>query len=268
MSAPVRTTAAALVLAAALGGCASVPATGAGDPPPPSPQDPWERWNRGVFAFNEALDKAIVAPVARGYRDVVPELVRTWVGNFFGHVGDAWSAVNHLLQGKPGDALHMGMRFGLNTVFGFAGLIDIASSANLERRSEDFGQTLGRWGLGPGPYVVLPLLGPSTLRDTAGLVADAQASAPMLVFSHASDRTAATVLDVVHRRSTLLGATQLLDEVALDRYQFVRDAYLQRRRNLVYDGNPPPQHDGFDYDEDNGAIGGSAPTPPAAVPVK
>lgn len=262
MNGRTRRAVALLALAASLCGCAGVPTAGAGAVPP-SPQDPWERWNRGVFAFNDVLDEAVVQPVARGYRDVVPEPVRTWVGNFFGHIGDAWSAVNHLLQGKPGDALHMAMRFGLNTVFGFAGLIDIASSANLERRSEDFGQTLGRWGLGAGPYVVLPLLGPSTLRDSAGLVADAQASAEMLVFSHAGDRAAATVLDVVHRRSTLLGATQLLGEVSLDRYQFVRDAYLQRRRNLVYDGNPPPQDDGFDYDEDDGT-----PAPPAAAPAK
>ncbi len=269
MSARSRLAAAVLVLGLALGGCASVPAAGAGNPPPPpSPQDPWERWNRGVFAFNDALDEAIVAPVARGYRDVVPELVRTWVGNFLGHVGDAWSAVNHLLQGKPGDAVHMGMRFGMNTVFGFAGFIDIATSANLERRSEDFGQTLGRWGMAPGPYMVLPLLGPSSLRDSTAWLADMQASTQMLLFDHTSDRVAVTVLEVVHRRSTLLGATQLLGEVALDRYQFVRDAYLQRRRNLVYDGNPPPEDDGFDYDEDNGATDAKAPAAPAATPAK
>jgi len=240
----------ALALGVALAGCSSVPAAGSAPSPP---HDPWERWNRSVFAFNDALDEAVVAPVARGYRDVVPEIVRTWIGNFLGHVGDAWSALNHLLQGKPGDAVHMGLRFGMNTVFGFAGFIDVASSANLERRSEDFGQTLGRWGLAPGPYLVLPLLGPSTLRDTAGLVADAQASTEALLFSHASDRAGVTVLDVVHRRSTLLGATQLLGEVALDRYQFVRDAYLQRRRSLVYDGNLPPEGDGFDYDADDSA---------------
>jgi phospholipid-binding lipoprotein MlaA len=162
----------------------------------------------------------------------------------------------------------MGMRFGMNTVFGFAGFIDIASSANLERRSEDFGQTLGRWGMGPGPYLVLPLFGPSSLRDSTAMLADMQASTQMLLFDHTNDRVAVTVLEVVHRRSTLLGATQLLGEVALDRYQFVRDAYLQRRRNLIYDGNPPPEDDGFDYDEDNGAVDANVPAVPPAAPTK
>ena len=249
---------ATLTLALVLGGCASVPAPRAdGSAPPPSPQDPWEGWNRGVFAFNEAVDDAVLAPLARGYQRVVPELPRTWIGNFFGNFADAWSAANQLLQGKPGDAVHMGLRVAMNTVFGFGGFIDVASAANLDRRSEDFGQTLGRWGLDSGPYLVLPLLGPSTLRDSTGLLLDMRAS-PELVFANESDRFGLLELDVVHRRSTLLGASRLLGDVALDRYQFVRDGYLQRRRGLVYDGNPPDE-DGFDYDVDDD--GGNAPAP-------
>ncbi|NWG74639.1 MAG: VacJ family lipoprotein [Rubrivivax sp.] len=233
-----------VVLAAALGGCASVAPSG-----PPVPQDPWESWNRRVFAFNEGLDEAVLRPVAVAYRDHVPELVRYWVGNVFGNFRDAWSTVNHLLQAKPADALHMGTRVLLNTTFGLGGALDIATDAGLERRAEDFGQTLGRWGVPPGPFVELPLLGPSTLRDTAALTLDLQA-APVIVLGVARDQALVTVLGIVHVRSTLLDATELLDSISLDRYQFRRDAYLTRRLSLVHDGNPPAAvgDDAFDYD--------------------
>jgi phospholipid-binding lipoprotein MlaA len=267
-----RATAAGLLaLAAALAGCASVPgaaaATEAGTAPAPvllapSPADPLERWNRGVFAFNEALDAAVLAPLARGYRAAVPAPLRGAVGNFFGNLRDAWSGVNHLLQAKPLDAVHMGMRFAVNTVFGVVGFVDVASEVGLDRRSEDFGQTLGRWGVPAGPYLMLPLLGPSTLRDSFGLVADT-AAAPELWLGHAHERWAATALDVVHRRSVLIGADELLRDIAFDRYQFLRDAHLQRRRNLVHDGQPPAEDDDFDYDDD----GAAAPPPaPASTP--
>jgi phospholipid-binding lipoprotein MlaA len=234
----------AAALVAALGGCAT--ATPAG---PPVPHDPWEPWNRQVFAFNQSLDEAVVRPVATAYRDYVPPLVRQWVDNVFGNFRDAWSAVNHLLQAKPGDALHMGTRVALNTVFGFGGMLDIATDARLERRSEDFGQTLGRWGVPPGPFVELPLLGPSTLRDTAALTLDLQA-APVILLGVSQDRIGVTLLGIVHVRSTLLDATQLLDTIALDRYQFTRDAFLTRRQALVFDGHPPAgQTEEFDYDD-------------------
>lgn len=252
---------AAVALALLLGGCASVPAGADGRPIPPSPQDPWERFNRSMYAFNDAVDRAVVKPVATAYRDAVPQLLRTWVGNFFGNVADAWSSVNHLLQGKPADALHMGMRVATNTVLGLGGVLDIATEARLDRRSEDFGQTLGRWGVPAGPYLVLPLLGPSSVRDTAALPLDLRASAA-LAFEHTADRAGLTVLDVVHRRSTLLDAGRVMDDIALDRYQFMRDAYLQRRRSLVLDGRVPADGEEFDYEdyEDDAA----APAPPPA----
>ena len=143
----------------ALAGCASAPG---------ARNDPLEPMNRAVFAFNEAVDDAVLKPVATAYQKVVPELVRTGVDNVFANIGDLWSAANQLLQAKPVAAVEMGFRFVVNSSFGIGGLFDIASEAGLERRSEDFGQTLGRWGLGTGPYLVLPLLGPSNVRDGAG----------------------------------------------------------------------------------------------------
>ena len=232
-----------LVLAATVGGCATVTPAG-----PPVPQDPWESWNRQVFAFNEGLDEAVLRPVAVAYRDHVPWLVRYWVGNVFGNFRDAWSTVNHVLQAKPADALHMGTRVLINTILGLGGALDIASDAGLERRAEDFGQTLGRWGVPPGPFVELPLLGPSTLRDTAALGLDLQA-APIIVLGVARDRVVVTALGIVDVRASLLDATELLDSISLDRYQFRRDAFLTRRLSLVYDGNPPKaDEEEFDYD--------------------
>lgn len=202
------------------------------------PGDPWESVNRDIFAFNEGLDQAVVKPVAGAYRKAVPELVRQGVENVFGNVTDAWSALNHLLQGKPQAASEMTMRVLINTGFGLAGLLDIASEAGLHRQPEDFGQTLGRWGLGPGPYVVLPFFGPRTLRDTAALPMDWRASLQSLPKeTHA--RWTLGGLDVVQTRAGLLGATQVVEQIALDKYSFVRDNHLARRRSLVYDGDPP-----------------------------
>lgn len=218
-----------------LGGCASVPA--------PTPTDPLEGWNRGVQRFNDSVDEAVLQPVARGYRDAVPQLVRTGVGNFFGNLGDGWSAFNHFLQGKAEDGLNMTLRLATNSVFGLAGVLDPATEIGLERRSEDFGQTLGRWGVGAGPYLVLPLLGPSSLRDTAALPLDLGASSVSLLTANEPLSYFGTTLGLVHRRSELLGASRLLEQIALDRYSFLRNAYLARRRNLVYDGDPPPEPD-------------------------
>ena len=217
----------------AVAGCATVPA---GSPPPPA-GDPWQRFNRKVFAFNEALDEAVLAPVARAYRDVVPELVRRGVSNVFGNVGDIWSAVNHLLQGKVGSGVEMGMRVLSNTFFGIGGLLDPATEMGLTRRSEDLGQTLGVWGLGPGPYLVLPLLGPSTVRDTAGLPFDRYAESAHTWWG--GNPYTLGALQLVSVRAELLSTTQLIGDVSLDKYSFVRDGYLARRLDQVYDGAPP-----------------------------
>jgi phospholipid-binding lipoprotein MlaA len=203
-----------------------------------NPADPFEGFNRGVFAFNESLDKAVLVPVATAYRDVVPEPIRMGVGNFFGNFYDAWSAVNHFLQGKPQAGLEMTMRVATNTVIGIGGLLDVATEAGLERQEEDFGQTLGKWGLGPGPYVVIPILGPSSVRDAAALPLD-RAATPTLAFGGDAERYGLVTLNFVDARARYLSAGRLLDEIALDRYSFLRDAYLTRRRSQVYDGEPP-----------------------------
>ncbi|MFN3417123.1 MAG: VacJ family lipoprotein [Caldimonas sp.] len=226
------------------------------------PNDPLEPLNRKVFAFNEAVDRAVLEPTARAYRDVVPGPVRKGVSNFFGNIGDLWSAVNSFLQLKIENGLHSTLRVGLNTFFGFGGVLDIASEAGLRAEPEDFGQTLGHWGLGPGPYLVLPFLGPSTLRDTAALPLDMQATTTGHLTRDAATAYGLTGLRVVDTRSRLLSATRMLDDVALDKYLFTRDAWLQRRRNLVYDGNPPPQ-DEEDWDGEDDA---AAPAPPASAP--
>jgi len=221
-----------LVAVVTLAGCASGPNANA--------RDPLEPFNRGVYQFNDAVDRAVVKPVATAYRDVLPSPVRTGVNNFFANLQDAWSGVNNALQLKPKETVESFLRFGVNTVFGLVGLLDIATEMRIERHTEDFGQTLGYWGVGAGPYVVLPLLGPSTLRDTAALPVDAQGN----LVNQASDvpaRNSATALNLVDRRARLLDASKMLDQVALDPYTFTRDAFLQRRRSLVFDGNPPDE---------------------------
>lgn len=238
-----RALAAALLAAAALGlgGCATVPAAG-GAPAAAraaNPADPWENWNRKVFAFNDVVDDAVVRPVAEGYRKAVPDLVRTGIGNFFGNIGDAWSSANQFLQGKVQYGMEMGMRVLVNTFFGLGGILDPATEMKLVKRSEDFGQTLGVWGLGTGPYVVLPLLGPSTLRDSGGFVVDRAVASPSRLAETDPGAYATTALELLNTRANLLSTTQLLGEVALDRYSFTRDAYLARRLDQVYDGAPP-----------------------------
>jgi phospholipid-binding lipoprotein MlaA len=255
--------AAALALAV-LGGCATVPAAG-GAPAPANPVDPWEGLNRSIFDFNEALDESLLKPVAEAYRDVVPELARTGVDNFFGNVYDAWSAVNQLLQGKLEDGLTMGTRVLTNTLFGLGGLLDPATEMRLTRRSEDFGQTLGRWGVPSGPFVVLPLFGPSTLRDAGGLWVDRQVSPAQLSDSN-TKRWIIGGAEVINFRAKMLQTTRLLDEVALDKYSFVRDAYLARRRDLIFDGAPPLEDFGDDWEDEPPATAPAAPAAPASAP--
>ncbi len=230
------------VAALLLAGCATTAPAGPGGPAvaATSPADPWQGWNRRVFAFNDALDEALLKPVAEGYRKLVPSLVRSGVDNVLGNIGDVWSTANQFLQGKLGHGLDMGMRVLTNTVFGLGGVLDPATSVGLVRRSEDFGQTLGRWGVGPGPYVVLPVLGPSTLRDSAALPVDWNAS-PSALPDTAGGRLSVALLGAVSTRANLLATTQLVDQAALDRYSFVRDGFLARRLDQVHDGAPPLQ---------------------------
>ena len=238
---------------AVLSGCATVPASATGPT-----ADPFENWNRKVFAFNDAVDKAVLKPVAETYRDVVPVFVRTSVNNVLGNIYDVWSTANHFLQGKFASGMEMGMRVLTNSVLGAAGIFDVATEAGMQRRSEDFGQTLGRWGLGSGPFLVLPLLGSSTLRDTAGLLVDRQA-APSMLPSASADRYAITAMELISTRANLLSAGSLVDSVALDRYTFLRDAYLSRRRDALYDGAPPM--DTFEDEPD-------APKPATGTPAR
>jgi len=232
--------------AAALGGCATPAAV--------NPRDPFEPVNRAVFEFNDGVDKVVIKPAAQVYRAVLPQPVRNGVRNFYGNLWDPWIGVNNLLQGKVEWAMGDMWRFTVNSTFGLAGINDVATDMGLDKHNEDFGQTLGRWGLESGPYLVLPILGPSSVRDGAGLIVDTYAYLPWRIptwrkWSHyVAWRNSLTVLGFVSQRAVLLDANSIMDEAALDRYSFVRDAYLQRRRNLVYDGNPPPERTPEDGD--------------------
>lgn len=225
-------------------GAAGANATAAGGVPSvvrvSNPKDPLEPWNRKVYAFNEVLDEAVLKPVARVYVEVMPSFARTGIGNFFGNFGDAWSVVNHFLQGKVQSGLEMTIRVAMNSVFGLGGLLDIASEAGIDRQDEDFGQTLGRWGVPAGAYLVWPVLGPSSLRETAAMPLD-RGWSPGLVINDGGVVAGLTGVQIIDTRARLLNASRLLDDIALDKYVFIRDAYLTRRRNQVYDGNPPEE---------------------------
>ncbi len=225
----------ASVLTIALSACTTIEAARGG---PGQRLDPWERWNRKVFNFNEDVDRAVLKPVATTYSDVVPQPLRRGVANFFSNFADAWSAINNILQGKISTGFEDATRVGANTLFGLFGVLDVASEMGLERHFEDFGQTLGRYGVGAGAYIVLPILGPSTVRDTAALPLDRLATPPAF-FNGTRTQIGLTVLQIVNTRAALLGATRVIDDIALDKYTFVRDAYLQRRRSLVFDGDVP-----------------------------
>jgi phospholipid-binding lipoprotein MlaA len=214
---------------AALAACAALLAAGAHAA---DPRDPLESFNRPVDAFNRRVDQAAVSPVAKAYERAVPGLVRSGVSNFFANLGDVWSAANSVLQLKPGDAAQNWTRFAVNTVFGLGGVLDIATDAGIERHKEDFGTTLARWSVPPGPYVVLPLLGPSTLRDTAALPVDFVGH-PLGHVSPAADRIAIGAAGAVDARARPLPLDTALDQ-ALDRYTFMRDAYLQHREAQVH----------------------------------
>ena len=246
----------------ALGGCA----TAGGNP-----DDPLEGYNRAMFRFNDSVDKAVIKPVATGYKKVMPEVARTGVTNFFSNLGDVWIGVNNVLQGKVGPGVSDFGRFAINTTVGIFGLFDVASNAGLEKHNEDFGQTLGRWGMGPGAYLVLPILGPSDLRDGfSQLVVDWHGD-PLWYVANIPTRNELVATHFIDQRANLLDTTQLLDEAALDPYVYTRSAYLQRRRSLVYDGHPPrePDPDATSNSEPSGASPAQAaaelpPAPPGS----
>ncbi|MCX8016689.1 MAG: VacJ family lipoprotein [Rhodocyclaceae bacterium] len=218
----------AIAAAALLGGCAT---SG-------NPKDPLEGFNRAMYGFNEALDTVVLKPVAQGYDALLPAPVRTGVTNFFGNIADFFIGVNNLLQGKPDQAISDIGRVLVNSTIGLFGVIDWASDMGLEKHDEDFGQTFGRWGVGDGAYLVVPFFGPRTVRDTVGLVLDVKAD-PVGHIDHIPTRNALYALRIIDNRADLLPADKVIEEAALDKYAYVRDGYLQRRRNQIYDGNPP-----------------------------
>lgn len=203
-----------------------------------NPKDPIEGFNRAVFAFNDAIDSVAIKPVAKGYSAVIPDPVQRGVSNFFGNIADVFVGVNNVLQGKVVEGAGDFGRVLVNSTIGILGVMDVASDMGIEKHDEDFGQTFGRWGVGNGPYVVLPIFGPRTLRDTAGFVLDIKAD-PVGEINDVATKNSLQVVRLVDARAGGLSADKVIDAAALDRYSYVRDAYLQRRRSLIYDGSPP-----------------------------
>jgi phospholipid-binding lipoprotein MlaA len=203
------------------------------------PRDPLEPVNRVVHGFNETVDRAVLKPIAQGYRAITPGFVQTGVRNFFSNLEDVTVMANNLLQFKVGPGAGDFMRLAVNSTFGLFGLLDVASEMGLRKHDEDFGQTLGRWGVNAGPYVVLPFFGPSTFRDTVGLFVDKNYTDPVRHIDDIGVRNRTSALRVVSRRTDLLDAKAAVDMAALDGYEFTRDFYLERRRALVHDGRPP-----------------------------
>lgn len=213
----------------ALTGCAST--NGYSDP-----RDPIEGFNRAIYTFNDTLDRALIKPVAKGYRAIMPSAIDKGITNFFSNLDDIGSALNNLLQFKLKRSASDVGRIAVNSTVGILGFIDVASNMNLEKYGEDFGQTLGVWGVGPGPYIVLPILGPSGGRDLVGRVAD-WFTDPVTYVEPVRVKNTLIVLRAIDKRSDLLGASRIVEEAALDQYEFIRDAYLQKRENDVNDGN-------------------------------
>ena len=220
-----------LCLAALMMGCASLPAG-----VEPSPHDPWESFNRPIFEFNEGLDAYVLKPVVAGYRFVLPEFVREGIYNFFSNYNDLYTALQNMLQGKPDFAFNDLMRVVVNTTFGLGGLIDMATPGGLDKHKEDWGQTFGVWGVPAGPYVVLPFFGPSNVRDTFGTVADLESDYFFKYINPVGLRNSLTGLRVVNSRNTYYEAGDLLDGAAIDKYSFMRDAYIQRRQYQISEG--------------------------------
>lgn len=250
---PLGWASAALVLVL-LQGCATGPNA--------NPADPLEPFNRTVFNFNDGVDKALIKPVATAYQDVMPALVRRGVTNFFGNISDVWSFVNNVLQFKPEAAADSFFRVTTNTLWGLGGIFDVASDMKIRKHSEDFGRTLGYWGVDSGPYLVLPLMGPSTVRDSIGSLVDAQGNLVGQV-DNVPVRNSLISLRAVDLRANLLEAGDLLEQASLDKYSFARDIYLQRHRRRGDDAAPKPE-ERYDLPEvAPGAEGSAAPAPAA-----
>ncbi len=217
------------VLAIALTGCAAN-----GDP-----RDPLEPMNRAIHSFNEGFDRMLLKPVAQAYSSVLPSFAQTGVRNFFSNLDDVTVLANDILQLKLEQGSRDFMRLAVNSTFALFGLLDVAGEMGLQKHNEDFGQTLGRWGVGAGPYLVLPFLGPNDFRDTAGFLVDTEYTDLVRNHDDVSTRNPVLVLRVVSRRADLLDAKRAIDAAALDEYEFTRDLYLERRKSLVHDGKPP-----------------------------
>ena len=249
-----------LAVLGGLGGCAT---TGG------SPNDPLEGYNRAMFGFNDGVDRAVIKPLASGYKTVMPEFARTGVTNFFANLGDLWIGINNILQGKVGAGVSDFGRFAMNTTAGILGVFDVASNAGLEKHKEDFGQTLGRWGVGSGAYVVLPILGPSSVRDDLSLLAVDWRGDPLWYVGNIPTRNELVGVRLVDIRANLLDISRLAEEAALDHYAYVRDAYLQRRRSLIYDGAAPPEPEPAKTSESGASKGAAARAetglPPAQI---
>ena len=225
---------ASVVTAMSLVGCASTTAN--------NPKDPFESFNRTMFSVNEGID-TVVKPVAQGYADYVPSPIRTGIGNFFGNIADLWIAVNNYLQGKITEGSSDVSRVIVNTTMGVGGLFDVATHLDLEKHNEDFGQTLGVWGVGTGAYLFWPFIGPRDVRDTFGFLADTYTD-PVWRVNNVPVRNSAVVVRFIDVRASLLPADKIVEEAAFDKYSYIRNAYLQNRLNAVYDGNPPrPKED-------------------------
>ncbi len=226
-------------------------------PAPDNDNDPLQGFNRAMYTFNDKLDKYALKPLAKGYRAITPSAVRKGISNFFSNLREPTVMFNNLLQGKPKQASSDLGRFLVNSTVGLAGLIDVSSKIGMDKHDEDFGQTLAVWGVGDGPYLVLPLLGPSNLRDGPALIVDS-ATYPPNYMEERSTKDKLLLVEIISRRAQLLDASDILDQAAgQDPYIFVREAVRQRRRNLIYDGNPPqPPPDPSLFEEDT-------PAPPA-----
>jgi phospholipid-binding lipoprotein MlaA len=204
-----------------------------------NPRDPLEPLNRAVYQFNDGFDKVLAKPAAEAYRFILPNFMRTGVSNFFSNINDVIVLLNSLLQGKLNQAGIDLARLMVNTTVGVLGLFDVATELDLEKHNEDFGQTLGVWGVANGPYLMIPLLGPSDFRDAVGLVAEYYTDPEFYLFTHSPENWIVFGTRVVNLRANLLDSERIFDVAAMDKYAFLRDAYLQRRRSLIYDGNPP-----------------------------
>ncbi|VWB27926.1 ABC transporter [Burkholderia pseudomultivorans] len=248
----VRIIAATVAASAMLAGCATGPNR--------NPNDPLEPMNRTMYKFNDAVDSNIAVPIAKGYQKITPTPVRTAISNFFSNLGDLGNMANNLLQLRITDATQDLMRVAMNSVFGVGGLIDIATPAGLPKHHQDFGLTLARWGVPSGPYLVLPVFGPSTFRDGVGRAVDVRFN--LLNYIEPAVRNPMYIAQFISARSDLLGATDLLKQAALDPYSFVRDAYLQQRKSLTYHGQSSAGLPSYSEPGEAGAVPGATPAAP------